>query len=124
MLLTFVFFFIFTGNIGRIPAVSQGLSQLISGREFLSGIAVSQVISNVPATMLMTSFTKDLGVLLTGVNVGGLGTLIASMASLISFKYFMKQGKGEGLKYVKTFTLFNLGFLVLLVCTYLMLKAV
>ena len=86
LLLTFVGFVIFIGNIGRIPAFSQMLQQIVSGHESLTGAAASQVISNVPAALLLSGSTENLSALIIGVNLGGLGTLIASMTGLISYK--------------------------------------
>ncbi len=115
LLLTFVGFFIFTGNMGRIEAVRLFFELLIEGREFLIAICASQIISNVPATLMLSGFTQNYKELLIGVNVGGLGTLIASMASLISYKAYSKEYKENGGKYIKTFTVFNLGFLLILI---------
>ena len=111
LLLTFVGFFIFTGNIGRIPQVHHMLKGLIAGHEFFTAIGISQVISNVPATLLMMDFAKDYEELLRGVNVGGLGTLIASMASLISYKAFSNAYSEKKGKYLLYFTGINLLFL-------------
>lgn len=88
LLLTFVFFFIFAGNIGNIPAVNDALSAMLDGSSFFTSLLASQVISNVPAAVLLAGFTSDWKGLLLGVDVGGLGTLIASLASLISFKLY------------------------------------
>lgn len=101
LLLTFVGFFVFIGNVGRIPAFRDFLQNAVAGREVVAGVAASQVISNVPAALLLSGFTEDYGRLLVGVNLGGLGTLIASMASLISYKYVAKEesaGKGRILR--------------------------
>jgi len=111
LLLTFIGFFIFTGNIGRIAKIRVILEELIKGREFLISVLTSQVISNVPATLLLTDFTQDYRNILQGVNVGGLGTLIASMASLISYKAFTNAYPNRKLKYIVRFTLVNLIFL-------------
>ena len=81
LLFTFLFFFIFVGNMKRIPLVSDALVQAVTGQELLAGILVSQIISNVPAAILLSGFTGQIQPLLTGVNLGGLGTLIASLAS-------------------------------------------
>ncbi len=114
LLLTFAAFFIFVGNLGRIPWVKEELSLLISGREFIGGVLLSQIISNVPAAMMLSGFTQNSGALLLGVNVGGLGTLVASLASLISFKLYAKSsGARSGLFFV-IFTACNLAVLVLL----------
>ena len=95
LLLTFLCFFIFIGNMKRIPAVSDFLISVVQGRELLTGILASQVISNVPAAILLSGFSTDFSALLTGVNLGGLGTLIASLASLISFKFFTREYRTE-----------------------------
>lgn len=115
LLLTFIGFFIFTGNMGRIPEVRDVLQNATSGREFIMGALVSQFISNVPATLMLSGFASDYKELLIGVNVGGLGTLIASMASLISFKAYGNDYKENRGKYIALFTLVNLIFLLSLV---------
>lgn len=88
LLLTFVCFFIFSGNLSRIDAVRGLLQNLLQGRELLLGAAVSQVISNVPAALLLSGFTGNGRELLLGVNIGGLGTPVSSLASLISIKLY------------------------------------
>ena len=114
LLLIFVGFFIFIGNIGRLPAFSQMLQQVVSGHEILAGVAVSQVISNVPAALLLSGFTEDLSALIIGVNLGGLGTLIASMASLISYKLIAREESQIKGAYFRYFTEANISFLVIL----------
>ena len=89
LLLTFVAFFVFIGNMGRIPIVKELLIKVLEGHELILGFAASQVISNVPAAILLSGFTTDYPMLLRGVNIGGLGTLIASLASLISYKFYV-----------------------------------
>jgi len=115
LLLTFIGFFIFTGNIGRIDRVKVILEELIKGKEFLISVITSQVISNVPATLLLSEFTLDYKSLLQGVNVGGLGTLIASMASLISYKAFTNAYTDRKVKYIVRFTLVNVIYLIFLI---------
>lgn len=112
LLLTFVFLFIFIGNLGNIPAVSGFLKNTVEGREVAVGIISSQVFSNVPAAILLSNFTENAKALLIGVNLGGLGTLIASMASLISFKLIQKE-KIDTKKYILVFTLVNIAFLAI-----------
>lgn len=112
LLFTFVGFFIFTGNIGRIPFVHRQLAEMIAGHEFFTAIGISQIISNVPATLLMMDFVKDYQELLRGVNVGGLGTLIASMASLISYKIYGNAYPEKKGRYLLWFTGMNLMFLI------------
>lgn len=86
LLFTFVAFFVFVGNVARIEVVREAVAALVDGRALLVGAVASQIISNVPAAILVSGFTTDWPALLVGVNIGGLGTLIASMASLISYK--------------------------------------
>ncbi len=115
LLLTFIGFFVFTGNMGNIEAISSFLQEVLDGREFPVAIALSQVISNVPATLMLSGFTANYKSLLLGVNIGGLGTLIASMASLISYKAYSKEYKEKSGKYLLVFTAVNVVFLVVLV---------
>lgn len=120
LLLTFVSFFVFIGNMGRIEAVSNMIAQLLEGRELLLAFLSSQVISNVPAAMLLSGFTTDFAALIKGTNIGGLGTLIASLASLISYKYVVQALPEKKGKYFLYFTLVNVLFaVVLLVFTFL-----
>ena len=114
LLLTFAGFFIFTGNMGRIPAFSGFLQQIVSGNEVLAGVAASQAISNVPAALLLSGFTDNLPALTVGVNLGGLGTLIASMASLISYKLVTREDASVKGVYFRQFTLANICFLAIL----------
>lgn len=122
LLLTFIAFFIFTGNIGEIPAIRDMLQQLVNGREVGIGIVASQVISNVPAALLLSGFTENYAKLLVGVNVGGLGTLIASMASLISYKIYAHHYNEQKGKYFLWFTIANVGYLAALLLLYFMLN--
>lgn len=115
LLLTFVGFFIFIGNMGRMPAFCEFLQKVIGGREVMTAVIASQVISNVPAALLLSGFTENITALIIGTNLGGLGTLIASMASLISYKQVVRQIPGEKKKYFGWFTLANIVFLVILV---------
>jgi Na+/H+ antiporter NhaD/arsenite permease-like protein len=121
LLLTFVGFFIFVGNMGELAAVRQFLERLLVGRVFLTSLLASEIISNVPATLLLSHFTDDARQLLLGVNAGGCGTLIASLASVISFKLYAKfnpQGTG---RYLGVFTLVNFAFVVLFIIVWLFL---
>ena len=114
LLLTFVFFFLFIGNVQNIPAVSDLLHKLIRDRELGAGILLSQCISNVPAAILLSGFTDQVIPLLYGVNIGGLGTLIASLASLISYRFYVGTENAHTGRYMKVFTLYNVIFLVIL----------
>ena len=115
LLLTFVFFFIFAGNVGCISAVRDALSALLGKSTLFSSILASQVISNVPAAVLLAGFTEDWSGLLSGVNLGGLGTLIASLASLISFKFYAALPDAKSMRYLWIFTLVNLAGLLVLI---------
>ena len=111
---TFTALFIFIGNVGRIPAFSRFLQEFINGREVITAVIASQVMSNVPAAILLSGFTDNIQALIVGTNLGGLGTLIASMASLISFKYIAKENRKLRGKYFILFTIANVIFLVIL----------
>ena len=114
LLVTFVCFFIFSGNLRRMDAVAQVLQRLLNGHEMLVGAAVSQVISNVPAAILLSGFTENAKALLIGVNVGGLGTPIASLASLISLKLYAQSEGAEPRGYMGKFLVVNFGLLAVL----------
>lgn len=114
LLFTFIGFFIFTGNIGNVDIIKEFLQHLVAGREVFVGILTSQCISNVPAALLLSGFTTDYKSLLLGVNLGGLGTLIASMASLISYKFLVNQYPDKKGRYMLWFTIANIVFLLIL----------
>lgn len=115
LLLTFVCFFIFSGNLGQMPAVRSALGDLLARSPLLCSAAASQVISNVPAAVLLSGLTEDWKGLLAGVDVGGLGTPVASLASLISMKFYLRSREAKPLPYFLWFTAANVvGLLVLL----------
>ena len=114
LLFTFVFFFIFAGNMGRIDAVRDFFSYLLNINTLVFSALSCQVISNVPSAILLSQFTDNYRELLLGVNIGGAGTLIASLASLITFKEYTKQDPDHVKQYVVKFSLFNFGFLITL----------
>lgn len=111
LLLTFLCFFIFIGNMKQISLVHELISKLLVHHEVLMGIGASQIISNVPAAILLSGFTDDYSALLIGVNLGGLGTLIASLASLISFKFYANSNGSDTRRFLGIFTLYNVIFL-------------
>lgn len=119
LLFTFAGFFIFTGNLSEMPAVNSWLTALVEGREVISGVISSQLISNVPAALLLSEFTEDISSLVIGVNLGGLGTLIASMASLISFKALAHTHNEYKGKYFLYFTLLNIIYLFILLVSWI-----
>lgn len=118
LLITFVCFFIFVGNIGNIELIKDLLAELLSKKELPAAIVSSQVISNVPAAVLLSAFTDNYNALILGTNIGGLGTLVASLASLISYKFYCRTENVQKGKYLKVFTLYNLIFLVALCLFY------
>ena len=114
LLFTFVFFFIFAGNMARIDAVRDLFSMLLAKSTLLFSVASCQVISNVPSAILLSQFTENYADLLVGVNVGGVGTLISSLASLITFREYTKHNPGKTAYYVGVFSAFNFAFLIIL----------
>ncbi len=114
LLATFFCFFIFAGNMARIPAVSTLFSALLAENTLLVSILSCQVISNVPSAVLLSQFTTDYPALLLGVNIGGTGTLIASLASLISFREYTAHNPGKSGSYLAKFSAYNFGFVIVL----------
>ena len=114
LLLTFTAFFLLAGNIARIEAVSQFFSFLLEKNALLTSVLSCQVISNVPSAILLSEFATDWRPLLVGVNIGGVGTLISSLASLITFREYTSHVKGKTLKYIGLFSALNFGFLIIL----------
>lgn len=117
LLITFVAFFIFIGNISSMSIIKNFMVNILSSENstFMFSIVSSQFISNVPATMLISPFTPYYKELLLGVNIGGLGTLIASLASVISYKLYIKEYPEDGVDYMKIFTIYNILGLVIIV---------
>ena len=122
LLATFVCFFVFVGNIARIYAVSEFFSGILTGRELIVSALLSQVISNVPAAVMLAEFTDNGTQLLLGVDIGGFGTIIASMASLIAFQIYRGSERAQTGKYMGVFTLVNVTLLVLLLGTQLIIS--
>ena len=122
LLFTFVFFFIFSGNMARIDGVRRLFSFLLEKNTLLFSVVSCQVISNVPSAILLSQFTENYRELLLGVNIGGVGTLIASLASLITFREYTKQNKGKTGYYIALFTAFNFAFLIILAAIMLLMK--
>ena len=114
LLLTFVAFFVFSGNLSRVDSVDRLLRSLLQGREFPVSLLASQVISNVPAALLLSGFTGNARALILGVNIGGLGPPIASLASLISMKLYAHSEHAHTGRYLLVFSGVNLLLLALL----------
>ena len=121
LLFTFVFFFIFSGNMARIEGVRRLFSFLLDKSTLLFSVLSCQVISNVPSAILLSQFTQNYRDLLLGVNIGGVGTLIASLASLITFREYTRQNKGKTRYYILLFSAFNFAFLIILAAFELLL---
>ena len=115
LLLTFCAFFVFSGNMARIPAVRDFLGGLIALDPLAFGVLSCQVISNVPSAVLLSRFTSDYASLLVAVNIGGLGTPVASLASLITLNTYRRVRPGETKKYILKFLLINFSFLAVLI---------
>ncbi len=114
LLATFVCFFVFVGNLGNIDAVKTFVAQLLTGRELIVSALLSQVISNVPAAAMLAGFTENSTQLLRGVNIGGLGTPVASLASLISYRYYSASEGAEKGRYMVVFLIVNVVMLALM----------
>lgn len=114
LLLLFVFLFVFVNNVCQITSVKMFAQRFVDSYEYFTSVALSQIVSNVPAAVMLSNFASDTDMLLKGVNVGGLGTIIASMASLITFKFYIKTPGALPLYYMKKFTRYNIGFLLVL----------
>lgn len=111
LLILFVLLFIGVGNLGKMPMMQETPAYFIQDHVFLAAVLLSQVLSNVPTTVMLSPYCTDSTALLLGVNIGGLGTMIASMASIISFKAYSNMPQSQPLKYVAVFTGMNLIFL-------------
>ena len=114
LLFTFVAFFIFSGNMSRIPAVQSLFNGLLQKNTLLVSTLSCQFISNVPSAILLSQFTGNYPALLLGVNIGGVGTLISSLASLITFREYVSHNPKKAGKYIALFSAFNFAFLILL----------
>lgn len=114
LLFTFVFFFIFAGNLARINAIRAFFSHLLGSNTLLFSVLSCQIINNVPSAILLSQFTENYAPLLIGVNIGGVGTLISSLASLITFREYCSHNPHGGAKYLGIFSAFNFSFLIIL----------
>ena len=114
LLFTFVAFFVFSGNMARIDGVRNLFAFLLNKSTLLFSVLSCQVISNVPSAILLSQFTENYADLLVGVNIGGVGTLIASLASLITFREYHRSNPDKTLFYLGVFSAFNFGFLIIL----------
>ena len=113
--------FVFAGNMSRIDLIRNILSGLLEKNTLIFSALSCQVISNVPSAILLSQFTENYADLLRGVNIGGTGTLIASLASLITFREYTSRNPGKTAHYVGMFSLFNFVFLIVLlfICNFI-----
>lgn len=118
LLLTFIALFVLIGNLENIPFFNGLFTKWIAGNEVLWGVVASQVISNVPAAMLLSGFSSNYEAIIIGINIGGFGTLIASMANLISYKILLREGNEFKIRYLAVFTLLNAVLLAILLGVY------
>ena len=120
LLLTFIALFILIGNLQNIPFFNSLFSQWIIGNEVIWGVLASQVISNVPAAILLSGFSTNYEAIIVGINIGGLGTLIASMANLISYKILVREFNDFKSRYLIVFTVLNIALLLILLAVYVL----
>lgn len=121
LLLTFIALFVLIGNLENIPFFNSLFRQWIIGNEVIFGIVSSQVISNVPAALLLSGFSTNYEAIIVGINIGGLGSLIASMANLISYKILIREHDEFKIRYLIVFTVLNVILLLILFGVYLLL---
>ena len=122
LLLTFIALFILIGNLQNIPFFNELFTKWIVGNEVIWGILASQIISNVPAAILLSGFSSNYGAIIIGVNVGGFGTLIASMANLISYKILIREHDEFKSRYLIVFTVLNVILLIILFGVYVFIN--
>lgn len=122
LLLTFAVFFVFAGNLARIPLFNGFFSNYMAINPLFMGILSCQIISNVPSAILLSKFTADYASLLLAVNIGGLGTPIASLASLITLNHYRASGAGSALRYTGKFLIFNFTFMAVLILSAICFK--
>ena len=120
LLLTFIALFILIGNLENIPFFNSLFSKWIIGNEVIWGVIASQVISNVPAAILLSGFSSNYEAIIVGINIGGLGTLIASMANLISYKILVREFNDFKSRYLIVFTVLNIALLLILLAVYVL----
>jgi Na+/H+ antiporter NhaD/arsenite permease-like protein len=121
LLLTFIALFILIGNLENIPFFNLFFKKWIFGNEVLWGVLASQVISNVPAAILLSGFSTNYEAIIVGINIGGLGTLIASMANLISYKILVREFHEFKIRYLIVFTVLNVILLIILLGVYVLI---
>ena len=122
LLIKFTILFIIVGNLARLPWINQNLHHIVKGNEFFLSIGLSQFLSNLPVTVMLAEFTSNGYDLMLGADIGGLGTLIASMASMISLEFYGKSKDADKKKYIGVFTLYNVVMLILMIIVRVILQ--
>ena len=121
LIATFCVFFMFSGNLSRLTAIAGPIKDIVGKNTLVSGLISCQFISNVPTAILLSKFTENYSALLTAVNIGSLGIIISSLASLITLKEYLKHQPQNFKKYMITFTCVNTTFLIVtLIVTWIM----
>ena len=115
LLLTFLCFFVFSSSIAANPAISGFLKTSVAGHEYAWSILLSQVISNVPASIVLYPFAVNKGALLYGLDSAGLVSLIGSLASVINYRIYVREYPGRGMAFIRVFTLVSLAFFAIMV---------
>ena len=122
LIITFLCFFIFSSSIAGNAAISSFLSRAVAGREYWWAIGLSQLISNVPASIVLYPFTQNFAGLIYGADTAGLCSLIGSLASVINYRIYVREYPGNGGKFIKTFTLVSWAFFAIVVVPGLLLS--
>jgi len=120
LLMTFCFFFVFAGNMARIPAIQEFVGKLVDWNTLITGLISTQFISNVPTAIFLSKFTENYTELLVAVNLGALGTMVSSLATLITLKEYLKHNQGKFWKYLGLYTVVNTTFFLILMALYLL----
>jgi Na+/H+ antiporter NhaD/arsenite permease-like protein len=123
LIATFLCFFIFSSSIAANPRISAVLSRAVAGSEYWWAIGVSQIISNVPATIVLYPFSENIAGLIYGADTAGLCSLIGSLASVINYRIYVREYPGRGAAFIKTFTLISWAFFAIVVVPGLLLTA-
>ena len=123
LLVTFLCFFLFSSSIANNPAVAEFLRKSVAGNEYCWSIGLSQIISNVPATIVLYPFTENFAGLIYGADTAGLVSLIGSLASVINYRIYVREYPKNGRKFIKTFTLVSWAFFAIVVIPGLLLSA-
>ena len=115
LIFTFLCFFVFSSSIAANPKISDVLNKAVAGNEYWWAIGLSQIISNVPASIVLYPFTKNFAGLIYGADTAGLVSLIGSLASVINYRIYVREYPDKGFKFIKVFTLVSWAFFIIVV---------